>query len=431
MQTKLITGHHTKMVVAPKSDTLYVLHRDADITVNPAQDEPAIGIAGIALGSTEAVTHRNFEIYGDITVNGTNGIGVAIGANDMSGGGKLLIGAKSTISASGTGVLTVADHQRILNQGEISAVTAVKFDGDDVVFRNDGVIFGSQTAVDVPFDGGRIVNTGAISGSDYGISGLLSGTERLSITNSGTISSDGWAISFSNLTGARTTIVNRGTIAGGDYAIIGSPNIAVDTVRNDGTITGRIWLGGGNDVYDGRGGTASEVSGGADDDLYILSDTATSIWELANGGTDTVKSSVNWTLGSDFENLTLIGKDGLTGKGNGSANIIKGNAGSNMLYGLDGSDVLAGGKGDDFLYGGNHADTFVFSKGSGHDAIMDLTNGTDTIDLRGVAGLDSFADIQAVAKQSGSNVVLTFDGGETLTVANFSLVAMTQDDFMF
>lgn len=431
MQTKTITGHHTKMVKAFNSDTLYVLDKDADITFSAQADEFVVGIAGFPPALDVVVAHRNFLIEGDISIGGSNSVGIGVGSNNNDGGGKLTVAKSASISTGATAILATADHERILNQGKLMSGTGINYSGEGVSVRNDGAISGSDIGIDAGFHGGRIVNNGSIASAHNGIRAIVDGTSEFKIVNNGTINSDGYGIGLSNLAGAKSVVVNHGSITGTDYAIIGNFSSAIETVRNTGTISGRVWLGNGNDIYDGRGGTATDVSGGADNDLYIVNDTATKMYEMANEGTDTVKASVNWTLADNFENLTLFGHDGLTGKGNGAANILKGNTASNMLFGLDGSDLLNGGKGDDYLYGGFQGDTFAFSKGSGHDLVMDFANGLDTIDLRGIDAIDSFADIQAAAKQVSANVVMTFAGGETLTVANFSLAAMTQDDFMF
>ena len=71
--------------------------------------------------------------------------------------------------------------------------------------------------------------------------------------------------------------------------------------------------------------------------------------ELAGEGTDTVQSSVTYTLGSDVENLTLTGSSAVNGTGNSLNNTITGNTGNNILDGSSGADTMSGGAGNDTL----------------------------------------------------------------------------------
>ncbi|MDQ2092486.1 glycoside hydrolase, partial [Marimonas arenosa] len=66
--------------------------------------------------------------------------------------------------------------------------------------------------------------------------------------------------------------------------------------------------GGGDDTYDGRNGTLNgDVFGGTGNDIYITDDAALQIVELADQGTDEVRSTVRYILGDNLENLTLLG----------------------------------------------------------------------------------------------------------------------------
>ena len=78
------------------------------------------------------------------------------------------------------------------------------------------------------------------------------------------------------------------------------------------------------------------------------------------------------------------GDDTLTGDATTAATeVLMGGSGHDTIMGADGADRIVGGAGDDVMTGGDEADTFVFgpADGDGDDVIVDLTNGTDRIDL--------------------------------------------------
>jgi Ca2+-binding RTX toxin-like protein len=136
-------------------------------------------------------------------------------------------------------------------------------------------------------------------------------------------------------------------------------------------------LGGeGNDTLEGGdgndtivGGTGKDrMTGGKGDDVYFVDDSGDKISEtLKNdkeGGTDTVNSSITFTLGANLDNLVLLaGAGNIKGTGNGEKNAITGNDGDNALAGMAGDDILTGNGGDDLLDGGTGGDTMDGGEG--------------------------------------------------------------------
>jgi len=123
----------------------------------------------------------------------------------------------------------------------------------------------------------------------------------------------------------------------------------------------------GNDTIDGGSG-ADLMTGGTGNDSYLVDDSADSIVEALDAGTDSVVATANYTLSANIETLTLGGSDDLAGTGNSLANTLAGNAGANLLSGGDGRDTLSGGAG---------ADSFSFDSLIGSDVITDFATSSD------------------------------------------------------
>jgi Ca2+-binding RTX toxin-like protein len=144
--------------------------------------------------------------------------------------------------------------------------------------------------------------------------------------------------------------------------------------------------------------------------------------DLINGskGKDTIAAgSGHDTVYGQGGNDTLYGEDG--------NDKLYGGTGSDILNGNDGDDRLMGDAGWDTLTGGRGKDTFAFASGWGTDTITDFKHGTDKLDLKAVANLDSFAQLSLV--QSGFDTKVGF-GSDYIVLKNVDVATLTTTDFL-
>ncbi|MBI5107138.1 MAG: M10 family metallopeptidase C-terminal domain-containing protein [Rhodocyclales bacterium] len=149
------------------------------------------------------------------------------------------------------------------------------------------------------------------------------------------------------------------------------------------------------------------------------------VLELADQGTDTVNSSIDYQLPGNVENLMLAQAGNVSGFGNGLSNHMDGNSGNNEISGFAGNDsivggfgndTLIGGVGNDNLNGGFGLDVAVFSGArAGYSIVksgsvytvtdIDSANGDDGIDtLTGIERFQ-FSDAEVgIAVESGMRI---------------------------
>ncbi len=222
--------------------------------------------------------------------------------------------------------------------------------------------------------------------------------------------------------------------------LTGSSDINATGNSSANLITGNT----GNNILNGGTG-ADTLSGGDGNDSYVVENTGDSVVEANNAGTDSVSSTISYSLAANLENLTLLGSQTLNGTGNTLNNALKGNNAANLLNGGAGNDTLKGSDGADTLIGASGKDTVLLTENTAatdtvqvqvgdstttaYDNLVDFaltnginTTGADQLDLVSVAiaaDVESAngSDFGLIKSHSISNGMISFDDDNTFSSA--------------
>jgi Ca2+-binding RTX toxin-like protein len=349
---------------------------------------------------------ENLTLTGTAAINGTgNGLAnVLIGnsSNNILDGGA---GADTMSGGAGN------DTYVIENSGDI--VTENANEGTDTVQSSISYTLGAN------LENLTLTGTAAINGTGNALANVLIGNSSNNILDggAGADSMSGGAGNDTYVVDNSSDVVTENASEGTDTvqssisytlgANVENLTLTGTAAKATGNALANVLVGNSaNNTLDGAAG-ADSMSGGAGNDIYIVDNAGDIVTENANEGSDTVKSSVSFTLGANIEKLTLTGTSAINGTGNSLANTIVGNSGANILTGGAGNDVLTGGSGND---------TFVYKTGDGQDTITDFASG-DIVNVTGYSAVQSITQV-------GTGVVVVFATGDQITFQNASVATV-------
>ena len=311
------------------------------------------------LGNPETVTSQPTVVVGDFYAGNnlanvrtlTNGSDVATG----NGGNDVLVGMDSDDTINGDG------GNDLLDGGN----------GNDVLSggANDDNLLGGDGADNLSGGSGIDILVGG-TGFDVMDGGL--GNDIFDVDSTGDViveaaggGTDTIQTSLTTFSLAALPNVENLAYGGTDIApFIGTGNAAINNISG----------GEGNDRLDGLG-DIDVMSGGLGNDTYVVNNQG-EVVELANEGTDTVESTVTYTLANlpNIENVTLLGAANINATGNAVANVLVGNTGNNTLNGGANIDTMSGGAGDDIYVVDVAGDITTELDGQGTDLIQTALN---------------------------------------------------------
>src|SRR5262245_37730735 len=169
--------------------------------------------------------------------------------------------------------------------------------------------------------------------------------------------------------------------------------------------------------------------GTAIDDTFTVNHCDDVIDPVVSGGTDTVNSTVTFTLDPGVENLTLTGAAAVDATGNDDNNKLTGNGAGNRITTGAGNDTVSAGAGSDVIVSGDDLNALdKIDGGAGTDRLVFDGNYSGGL----VLGATTVINVEKFELAAGNSYKLTLDnatngaglivdgsalaGGETLTL---------------
>jgi trimeric autotransporter adhesin len=196
------------------------------------------------------------------------------------------------------------------------------------------------------------------------------------------------------------------------------------------------WANNGNDTLVSNSGVDTLV-GGTGNDAFLINNSGDIVQDTSTSATNTIVSSVTYSLPTNINTLTLTGTAALSATGNAGNDLIAANTGADTLVAGSGADTLissATGTAVDSLVGGSGSDLFVVNYASdivtvgtslGADTIQasvsyTLPMNVNTLTLTGTSNLVgvALAGNNSIVGNAGSDTLRAGSGGDTLVAGS-------------
>jgi len=184
----------------------------------------------------------------------------------------------------------------------------------------------------------RILATGAVNGTGNTLDNILYAGPGNNILDGGLgLDTASYAYATAAVTVSLATTLAQVTGGSGSDTLLNIENLTGSNFNDK--LTGNALA---NSLDGGLG--ADTMTGGDGNDSYYVDNVGDKVVEtnaLAAGGTDTVNTTISYTLPSNVENLHILAAGAVNGTGNTLGNVIDAGAGNNILDGGAGTDTAS------------------------------------------------------------------------------------------
>ncbi|MGB9366340.1 MAG: calcium-binding protein [Xanthobacteraceae bacterium] len=404
------------------TDTASYATAAAGVTANLTT--PASNTGDAAGDTYTTIENLTGSAFADI-LTGTTGANVLDGG---AGDDTLTGGAGADTLIGGAGIDT-ASYSAATAAVTANLTTGTGTAGDASGDTYSGIenLTGGTVADTLTGDNNANVLTGLAGNDNLSGSGgddTLIGGAGADILNGGTgIDTASYATSTAAVTvNLATPASNTGDALGDTFTAIENVTggSAADNITGDANANTLSGLAG-NDTLNGGNGDDILIGGAGSDALTGGAGIDSASYATATAGVTanmtTPAQNTGDAAGDTYNTIENL-------LGSAFADTLRGDANANKIEGGAGNDTLTGNAGND---------TLVFHAGFGLDTISDFAAGAGIGDVIQVdtSLFADFAAIQSHAAQVGSNTVITYDAGNSITLTSVTLASLNANDFLF